>query len=131
MVRYLAALGIDAFATSMLAVVALAHSGPGMIGLALVAAAGLWLAVAATSGVPSGSARRARGLLVGGLLLNTSGSIAIGVASLVATCAQVTGEVPPTTGGPLTPVTAVALLVVGDVLSVAYLRIVPAPRYAS
>jgi hypothetical protein len=131
MVRYLAALGIDAFATSMLAVVALAHGGPGMIGLALVAAAGLWLAVAATSGVPSGSTRRARGLLVGGLLLNTSGSIAIGVASLVATCAQGTGEVPPTTGGPLAPITALALLVVGDVLSVVYLRIMAAHRYAS
>lgn len=131
MVRYLAALGVDAFATSVLAVVALTHGGPGMIGLALVAAAGLWLAVAATSGVASGSARRARGLLVGGLVLNTSGSMAVGVVSIVATCAQVTGGVPQTTGGPLTPVTAVALLVVGDVLSVVYLRIMAGHRYAS
>ncbi|MBF4573884.1 hypothetical protein ITJ64_15305 [Herbiconiux sp. VKM Ac-1786] len=110
MSRYLAAFTVDAFGTTALALLALPTGSPELLLLAAVAAIGVLLAAIAF-GAHEEAGRRgvAVGLLVAGLAITTAGCAAVLIG-------------PVGHAHPLTLPAALVLLVVGDLLSVVYLR---------
>lgn len=115
--RYLVALSVDALGTTVLATVALPSGSPWLVAVALLSAVGLllavlaMLAVLATAAYEEGGRRGLpTGLLLAGLTVNTVGCVAV----LLAAGAD---------AHPLTLPAALLLLVIGDVLSLVYLRV--------